>query len=75
MIILSFLALAPVSSFAASKAVAKVPVKKAVVQKTTVKKVVPKKKAATKAKKKWNGTSKLLSAPLIDPNNPPGGRL
>lgn len=60
----------PQFSFAATKTPAKVPVKK------VVPKVVSKKTPAKKVvvKKKWDGTSKLLSAPLIDPNNPPGGK-
>ena len=41
---------------------------KTVAQKKTVK-IVKKKKVLAKKK----GTSRLLSAPLIDPNNPPGG--
>ncbi len=68
-----------VESKAETKAFAKVENKVVPVQKVStqakakplvVKKVV---KKAT-VKKKGNGTSKLLSAPLIDPNNPPGGR-
>ena len=41
--------------------------KVAVVKKKNTKKKVKKTKVATT-------TSKILSAPLIDPNNPPGGR-
>jgi hypothetical protein len=69
----------PGTSLAASKTAVKPIVKTStVVQKAPAKKIVvaAKKKPVSKkpAKKKGNGTSKLLSAPLIDPNNPPGGR-
>ena len=41
----------------------------------TVSKPVSKKVTPKKVIKKYkNGTSPLLSAPLVDPNNPPGGR-
>ena len=64
-----FILLSGVPSYAQAKTV--VPLKKNVVikkpiVKKVVKKIVVKKKVATH--------SKILSAPLIDPNNPPGGR-
>lgn len=57
------------------KVTPKTVVKKTTVTKPVVKKTTPVKKVIKKTVvKKKIGTSKLLDAPLIDPNNPPGGK-
>ena len=75
LVIISVLVLGSAANFAEAKTSSATPKntaaqhkKVAVVKKKAVKKKITKKTKAAVTK------SKILSAPLIDPNNPPGGR-